>query len=166
MAKLPSGSPHPLPLLLSLVRHSAGAPCPLARWVAFRTAERASARPPPNIKMPPPPPPSIIVYTAASHTASPPPPCPNVLRLLLVRHLPKRVWQAPANAAGRCPRQLRRDGETSARCRLRAVCRRVTRRRADYLVLRERCCGRHHVFPVVAHGGGGTRARVAALRMV
>ena len=80
----------------------------------------------------------------------------------------KRDRQAPANAAGRCPWQLQRNGESqsSARYRLHAACRRVTRFRADCVVVRERCCGRHHVLPVAAHGGGGPGSRVAAVRMV
>ena len=90
----------------------------------------------------------------------------HVLWLLLVQRLQNRDRQAPANASGRCLRQLRRDGETSARCRLRAACRRVTRHHADCLVVRERCGGGHHVLPVAAHGGGGPGARVAAVRMV
>lgn len=53
--------------------------------------------------------------TSASHTASLHPPS-NVLCHLLVRKVRTSCRQASASAAGRCPRQLRSDGEMRPCC--------------------------------------------------
>ena len=73
-----------------------------------------------------------------------------------------RVQQAASSAARHRVRQLRSDGE----CGLPLLMRVVTLASADCCVLRERCRGRDHVLAVVEDGGGGSAARVAAVRLV
>ena len=112
--------------------------------------------------------------TSASHTASLHPPS-NVLCHLLVRKVRTSCRQASASAAGRCPRQLRSDGEMRPcccclpcylQCGFSDIDLCVTRRCAGCRVLRERSGGRYHVLFVVAPAPGGPAARVAAVRMV
>ncbi len=87
---------------------------------------------------------------------------PHVLPHLLVRCLQKCYGQAPPSSAGRCVRQLRRDGETAPAAAARRLSRsclrcglprlRVTRCCADCGVLCVRCGGREDAVSVVEDG--------------